>query len=416
MKKLFIFLIAAVMLASCAKQEPQADLKDQWNGYQDRVKDFGSRPLWAAQTIQVGTVNFYIDYTAEFVIRYELNSPYWVSETHAYAGSKENMPLNKPGTPKVGRFPYSGTHASGTQVVEYRVPVSLLPPDTIGFVFAAHCVVQGPSFIETGWAEGPHTYCDKQWGWYDDVQYWTVPTNTVLYGTSITQDGYLEVYHMNMDAGTSSLIVREYVGGTSGDYDASAFDVESGKLYFTKDGADLWVNDLQDESESFQSGTLTGIASSATFADGYYYVDEITNEIRYVTFDQDYIINSETTLVTIPEAIVVNDIAMSPEGDYLYMVGTQFGGAEELMSWQVGTDNFYSYATNVDDMQIAFGTNGELYGVAPDPNGGNDAFIIDTDSGTATEITTGGGGWGGGDGDDDERQFTVTDLATGMPF
>jgi hypothetical protein len=99
------------------------------------------------------------------------------------------------------------------------------------------------------------------------------------------------------------------------------------------------------------------------------------------------------------------------------LVGTQFGGAEELMSWQLGTDNFYSYATNVDDLQIAFGSDGVLYGVAPDtnsPDGGNNAYIIDTDSGTATEIITGGGGWGGGN--DEEGQYIVTDIATGMPL
>jgi hypothetical protein len=325
------------------------------------------------------------------------------------------MPLNKPGSPKIGLFPYSANHNPRVSIWEEYVPLTLLPDTSQGgFVVASHCIVYGPNnYIETAWAyiDGNQPFTDKDWGWYDDITFWDIPSYTTVYGTTISGDGYLEVYLMDMDNGTSSLIVREDVGGTSGTYDASAFDSESGMMFFIKDGSNLYVNNMNDPAPSFMAGTLNGVATSATWSDGYYYVDDVTNDIRLVTFDTDWTKANESTLITIPSAIVVNDIAMSPEGDYLYMVGTQFGGAEELMSWQVGTDNFYSYATNVDDMQIAFGADGVLYGVAPDGTGGTDAYIIDTDNGIATEIIIGGGGWGG-----EEGQIIFTDMATGMPL
>jgi len=412
MKKLMLLLLPVLLLASCAKQDPK-DAVDQWNGYENHLKELGVHTLWAGKNINVGTCTYSVDYVdgvPSFIVTYQTITGWTISEAHMYCGAKNLMPRNKPGSPKIGQFLFNYTYNPRVSTITYTKPLSELPSaESGGFVVACHCVVHGPTKTETGWAYGNHKFTDKDWGWYDDITYWTLPVYTVLYGTTLTTDGYLEVYHMNMSTGATDQIVREYVGGTSGTYDASAFDVESGMMFFTKDGDILYVNDMNDDSPSYTSGTLDGVATSATYADGYLYVDNETNNIQLVTFNTDWTKANESTLVTIPDAIEVHDIAMSPDGDYLYIVGTQFDGEEELMSWQVGTTNFYSYSISVDDAQIAFGTDGVLYAIAPDPTGGDaDAYVVDTDSGTMTEI----------DDDDiiiiDDPLFM--DLATGMPL
>jgi hypothetical protein len=417
MKNTSLLFFAVVLTVSCAKQGAvEGPLADKWNGYGKYLKTGEQlHTLWAGKNINIGTVTYGIDENANFYVTYDCSASGWkMSETHMYAGDKKNMPLNKPGAPKVGLFPNSGYHNPRVSTFIYRVPLSQLPPcASPGFVVAAHAVAHSPyGQTETAWAEGDYTFSDKGWGWFDDYYYNTPPNQaTILYGTAITFDT-LRLYHLDVTNGTGELILKEYVGNNPGTYDGAAFDPESGAFLFTNySTGELWVNFLQEEDPSFCAGTLGGTAASGTFYDGaYYYVNEDLNTINKVTFSSSWAISGEIILDTIPGTVTINDIAMSPAGDYLYMTGQYNDGATELISWEVSSHGFYTMSMPINEgAQIAFGSDGVLYAVAPvDEGAGNSTvYIIDLEDSVLTEIEGSGFSF---------FEDTFTDISLGPVF
>jgi hypothetical protein len=395
MKKIYALCAVTLLLASCMKNDPVNEPADKWNGYSRYLK-MGEQvhTLWAGKNINVGTATYGIDNNANFYVTYNCTASGWtMSETHMFAGDKKLMPLNKPGSPKIGQFPNSSMHNPRVSIKTYTVPLSSLPPcEEPGFVVAAHCVVRSPSGqVETAWAEGDYNFTDKGWGWYD-VYFFNQPANeyTILYGTTVTNDT-LKLYHIDATNGGAENILSEYVGNTAGTYDGAAYDPATETFLFVKGNTqELWVNKLSDEYPSYVAGTLNGDAASATFYNNtFYYVDANAGTINAVTFTNGWQIASETIVDTIPGAVTVNDIAMSPEGDKLYIMGEVNGGGKELISWDPDTETFYSMSISITSgAQIAFGSDGVLYAVASITEGGNHSQIysIDVSSGTLTPI------------------------------
>jgi hypothetical protein len=262
-----------MLMMSCVKQNTTEDPSDKWNGYSRYLKTGEIvHTLWAGRNINAGTVTYGLDDNANFYVTYDCSASGWkISETHMFAGDKQNMPLNKPGAPKTGLFPYSGYHNPRVSTYTYRVPLVQLPPcASPGFVVASHCVVHSPSGrTETAWAEGDYTFSDKGWGWYDDYYYNQPPNQyTILYGTLYTLDT-LNLFHLNMTTGTVTLILNEYVGNVQGTYDGTAYDIESGMFFFVNyNTSTLYVNQMNNTLPSFSAGTLDGTAASGTFYDG----------------------------------------------------------------------------------------------------------------------------------------------------
>jgi hypothetical protein len=279
---------------------------------------------------------------------------------------------------------------------EYRVPILSLPPVATGFTVATHCVVRSPSGrVETAWGYGNFKFNDKMWGWYDTYSYIppAQPPYTVLYGTTYSQDS-LRLYHLNMTTGKVTLMLKEYVGNAAGSYDGAAYDNLSGMFFFVNYATrELFVNDMGDQDPSFSAGTLNGTAKSGTFYNGsYYYINADFNTINKVTFDSDWMINTETVIDTIPNVIVVNDIAMSPTGDYLYLIGEVNGGSSEMIKYSFAADVYYTIALTITNgAQIAYGSDGLLYAIAPVIEGGSSsvAYTVNTNTGVLTEIDEG---------------------------
>ena len=73
MKKIYLFLIAIVVLASCTKQATDdQQIADKWNGYQKYLKTGEMvHTLWAGKNINVGTVTYGIDDNANFYVTYD---------------------------------------------------------------------------------------------------------------------------------------------------------------------------------------------------------------------------------------------------------------------------------------------------------------------------------------------------------
>jgi hypothetical protein len=399
MKKLSLLFIMFVLLAACSRQDINEEPSDKWNGYFEMLK-MGEQiqPLYAGKNINVGTVTCGIDNSCNFYVTYETTDGWLMSETHMFCGDKINLPVNKPGNPKVGNFPYSSTHSPAVNTVTYTVPLTTLPAcDEPGFVVAAHCVVSRNGQTETGWRYGTK-FTDKGWGWFDNYT-WRVEENdahTILYAIDIS-DGYLEVFHIDMSTTPviSTLTMKEYVGGTAGTFNGAAYDAGSSTLFFANVTTnELWVNQLDDYGASYLAGSLNGVATNGTFFGGfYYYVDANTNTIHKVGFNENWIITSEIVVSTLPNTTVtVNDIAMDATGSTLYVMAELSSGSSELIKYIVSDNSYYSIGLTINqDAEIAIGSNGQLYAVVPDGDGdGSVAYIIDT--ATGVHILIGGGG------------------------
>jgi hypothetical protein len=305
------------------------------------------------------------------------------------------MPLNKPGAPKVGKFPFKSTHNPKVSTYTYTIAKVDLPNATDDAIFvAAHAVVHNPNGgNETAWAEGTR-FTDKGWGmyqeFYDPMTPGSNPDFTILYGTELANDS-LKLYHLNLTTGENTLILSELVGGGNATYDGTAFDEASGNFFFTNyNTGELMINTLSGTSESFSSGTLSGTASSATFKeDSFYYVDENTNTIHVVTFTSDWQISSETTISTIPNSVAVTDIAIDPSRNTIYMVGNVDNGGTEMISYDIASDSYATISLSVgQNTQIAYSEDGNLYAVtSADENGdGFATYTLNTQTGVATLI------------------------------
>ena len=74
----------------------------------------------------------------------------------------------------------------------------------------------------------------------------------------------------------------------------------------------------------------------------------------------------------------------------MYMLGEINNGVKELISYNLADETFYSMSISVNSGgQIAFGSDGTLFVLAPISEGGTHSYIyfIDTSSGTLTPIS-----------------------------
>ena len=113
--------------------------------------------LLAGQTMNAGTITVTND--AEYVyVTYATTNGWVLSATHLYVGDCALIPVNNPGNPIPGQFPYTGTHANLTSYT-YQIPLSQIPAGSCGCI-AAHAVVKqygaNNTLIQTqtGWGEG----------------------------------------------------------------------------------------------------------------------------------------------------------------------------------------------------------------------------------------------------------------------
>ena len=95
--------------------------------------------LIAGQTINSGTVTVSNDGTYIYVT-YTTTNGWKLSQTHLYVGDCALIPVNNPGNPIPGQFPYTASHSNVTTYT-YQVPLSQIPPGSCGCI-AAHAVVK----------------------------------------------------------------------------------------------------------------------------------------------------------------------------------------------------------------------------------------------------------------------------------
>lgn len=395
MKKLLLIIGALVIMYGCQREQSDDQTANIWNGYESFYKSGEVvKTLYAGQHIDAGTVTYGIDDNANFYVTYQTTGNWVMIETHMFAGTWEDLPKNKPGNPKIGQFPYSSSHGSGVTTYTYLVPLTSLPPcESPGFIVAAHAVVKSNKQTETAWGDWDRDFCDRRWGGYSNYYYNEPPNqHTLLYGTEYNGN-MLNIYVINASNGESDLVLSEDIGNyPSGTYDGMAWDPVSNYLFFTTYSSgvnsELMINTMAENAVSISVGTLNGISKSATFFDGkFYYVDETTNTIKAVTFDENWMIASETPVSTIPSSLSVNDIAISPNGNTIYMVGV-YQDDTQLVSLNISTDAYsVSNISLANDAQITYGSDDVLYVVSTIGQGAV-VSSLEPSSGLSTQIST----------------------------
>ena len=113
--------------------------------------------LMAGQTINAGTVTVSNDANYIYVTYTTANG--WVlTQTHLYVGDCALIPVNNPGNPIPGQFPYASPHNNLTSYT-YQIPISRIPLELCGCI-AAHAVVKKYNSAnqvvdtQTGWGNG----------------------------------------------------------------------------------------------------------------------------------------------------------------------------------------------------------------------------------------------------------------------
>lgn len=184
MKKLFFTLqiaALAVFMGSCSKSDalqgmensPAASINQTGSTGGGTGREADTPPvsecqptvttLIAGQYYNAGNVTVTND--ANFIyVTYNTANGYVLTQTHLYVGACALIPVNRPGNPIPGQFPYASSH-SGITSYTYQVPISAIPVGGCGCI-AAHAVVSLATGggTQTAWGSGTVINPDGQWG------------------------------------------------------------------------------------------------------------------------------------------------------------------------------------------------------------------------------------------------------------
>ncbi len=392
MKTTLLFAFVLLFIAGCNKQLPVENDTNLGHGYNSFKYGAATNSLIAGKTINVGTVTIEInDITDVIDVTYETSGDWEIIETHVFVGySGSDIPVNKPGNPKIGHFPYAENHDAGTTYFNYTTLPFISGQQ---FVVAAHAVVKNSNGqTETAWAFNETTatkFSGKRWGWFINYQYLNIPLEeaTILYATECRTDS-VNIYHINLATEEATLISSEFIPSIPGEsYNGNAWDSETNTFYFTTfPNGDLWSNDMDEEEGSEDEGDLEGEGGSGTVYEGdYYYVDNEENELMIVEFDEDDgdIVNEEP-VDTLDITSTVQDITISSDGAFVYGIGDNLDGTSQFFKFDLTTGETTSIATiENDNIQIAFGEDEVLYAV-DNTNGVYGLYTLNEETGEMT--------------------------------
>ena len=162
MKKITLFCLLVTLFVACSPENettllPEANFDFDLPGNIDDGT-IGEDPLlyedvlYAGQTMESGIASVE-NSEGELIILLQNEGDWEILETHICVGSRGGLPTNGGGNPKIGQFPYAGTHAPGTTEVSYNIPG--YPTGSCVYV-AIHAVVYNTvtGETETAWAAG----------------------------------------------------------------------------------------------------------------------------------------------------------------------------------------------------------------------------------------------------------------------
>ena len=165
MKANFILLIfVATCLIGCVQDTDEQPILINNNSNVENSKQQSLNPesdhclevvLFAGQFYEAGNVELDVE-NGFLTVTYETQGDWEIDATHLYVGACDAIPMNKKGNPKIGHFPYSGTHQNGTTKVVYSIDLNDLP-DCVCIAAHAEVSIDGPGLpyqSETAWGNG----------------------------------------------------------------------------------------------------------------------------------------------------------------------------------------------------------------------------------------------------------------------
>ena len=162
MKNIYFSCLMLLLLAGCTEESIETD--NEVLNLRTSVVDCLEVDLIAGQNEVAGTVSL-AKVGNSVHVTYSTTNDWKITETHLFVGDCGDMPVNNGGNPKVGKFPFKGSHNS---VDEYTYIVSLAGlPECL--CVAAHAVVENDvtNANETAWGEGTD-FPGNSWAMYFD--------------------------------------------------------------------------------------------------------------------------------------------------------------------------------------------------------------------------------------------------------
>ncbi|MCB2209146.1 MAG: hypothetical protein KQH67_12715 [Bacteroidetes bacterium] len=380
MKNILLLFAAVLVIISCQKPIPIENEKVTDLGLSSFKYGEIEHTLFGGQTIPVGSVTIGVteDGLNNIYIKFETDPGWYIKETHVFVGPEgSSVPVNKPGNPKIGHFPFGTDHqyGDGTTMVTYpTIPYVI----NSAFVVATHAVVYSDDGQEeTAWAynEANSTrFSGKRWGWFQSYTWdGQLPAQcNLLYITQYDVNGILHIFQVNLGSGeVIEISQEEFLAGLGSELDGSAWDPLTNQFYFVSEsGNELWISDFDEDVPSNLVGALEGIAIDGTYLGNTYYYVDANNQIWSVTFDDDMnMAQSQVGSLTADMDII--DIAANPDGQGLYFVVNN-NGTSELIKYDLysGASSLVAIlGTNM--FQIAFDEDGELHAIEQTPEEDN---------------------------------------------
>jgi len=124
-----------------------------------------SLDLIAGQNIFTGNVIVSND-NENLYVTYKSADGWKIKETHLYAGTFANIPVNNHNVPVPGQFPIKESFDPAVEMVTYEIPLKDLPECPY---ILAHAVVMKVGMEETAWGKGELSFEEafdvSRWGW-----------------------------------------------------------------------------------------------------------------------------------------------------------------------------------------------------------------------------------------------------------
>jgi hypothetical protein len=290
-----------------------------------------------------------------------------MSLTHIHLGNDlEDFPLTKNGNPKVGRFDY-----------QYE----LLTPDN--YYLVDDIPYNGEYMI----AVHAEVYSEA-------------PCPIIMYGTSLGVSTYGDkIYEIDVNSLTAIELFNTGLSPSSKNGpNGNAYDPDNNWLYYSAyiNPDKLYFYDFTNPVNNY-AGQISGQVACAGWYNGeYYYIPQNTGKLYKVTFNPDGTILTNTLIQTYAgKSFNFGDVVINQNG-LMYGSSTVNGVAK---FWSIDLMNSYLYTeiSLMSHMQLAFGSDGELYG---HDAGNANFYTIDYIAGTRTLVGSIGG-------------LKFTDLASG---
>jgi len=198
------------------------------------------------------------------------------------------------------------------------------------------------------------------------------------------------IYEIDADTCVNTLMATPTLSqAPTASWNGNAYDIVNDRYYFSQfdnTPKTLWMLENFSTSPTLvPAGVLSASISNGTFYNGkYYYIGHLTDDLYEVTFDADGIVENEVKLADITEdskGFYFGDIAYSRAG-VLYG-STAIGNSTTNPTFFIydGTYTDFTSTGAPEALQIAFGTDGVLYGYAIS---NNTFYTIDTSDGSLT--------------------------------